>query len=623
MAQPKSPPKARVPSWIYLCIVITGLLALGSLYFRYRVEDRNKAVGLCAEIDVIQGLASSQGLSLDDALRQLKSKGLTAVVIPEQYVAEIEGDGLVQVKDGTYVIGPSEVMNRVLRGVKMRFPNLVQNESFAGSSQGDIAIKFPDISMIRGVAIGLNPDLARSAQVAGLMIVARCANPPSANDSTVDDTLAWAKELGAKAFLPEGEQVLGRRNALDTMIQSLRSHDMWYVSPEFAKIGGDENVVEKAPDLVVRLHSAQTQELDKLTFEEAVDRYSRAARERNQRLLLLRPVSSAGSKPLDDFADFMDKVGKETIRQGGVIGDPHPFEESQVPRPLFPLLGLSIVPVAIWSLAQFLRRKAWLIVAAILFAGLGAACWLPHARPFMALFAAIVYPTAAFLVLDRRAVGRAKWPVEYLFTTLISFVGGLAVAGLLNSLAYFIHAQQFMGVKFAHFAPIALVGAYFYYRFGLLRKSLSEPVEWGRAFLALVVLGALAFMISRTGNDNPAGVSGVELKARNLLDVILFVRPRTKEFLIGHPFLILGIGMMLRSRNNRLPYVNWNGWITLFIMLGAIGQTSIVNTMCHIHTPLTISLARLGVGFIAGGIIGAAVWVLVDRSFRRFVTAEG
>ncbi len=146
---------------------------------------------------------------------------------------------------------------------------------------------------------------------------------------------------------------------------------------------------------------------------------------------------------------------------------------------------------------------------------------------------------------------------------------------------------------------------------------------WGKALLGLLVVLGLVFMIERTGNDNPAAVSDTELKLRAFLDAILFVRPRTKEFLIGHPALIVGIGMLIKMRKGDPRFQDLAGWITLCLMLGAIGQTSIVNTMCHIHTPLTISLARIGVGLVAGGIIGGVAWWLVVRLTNKMRPVQG
>lgn len=604
-------------------MLITAALSLASMYFRHQVEDRNRAVAIAAEYDVIQSLAASQGLTTEQGFAELKRNGLTAVVTPEQYASEMFSEGELQLVDGKYVTGDPDSIARLLRGVKLRFPKFVDNQIFVGATQTKTGIQFPDLNLVRGVAVGLNPDAAESARSAGLQIIARCVNPASASADTVTQTIAWAKDLGADFFLPEGTQVLGQRNALKAFTEALKTYGIYYASPEFTKISGDEKVVMDSPDQVVRLHSAQADELDKMQLDDAVDRYAKAARERNQRILLLRPLSSASTYPLSDFGDFIKQVRDETEKEGGIIGSPHPFTEPSTPPILYPLIGLSIVPLVIWTAFSLIPNKWLAVLAGVVALGLGALCYKATGagRPLDALLAALVFPTAAFIIIDRRQ-GK-NWLLEYVVITLISITGGFAIAGLLNSLAYFIHAKQFLGVKFAHFLPIVVVGAYFFHQFGIVRKSLSSPMVWGKALLGLVVVLGLAFMIERTGNDNPAAVSDTELKLRAFLDAILFVRPRTKEFLIGHPALIVGLGMLIRMRKGDPRFQNLEGWITLCLMLGAIGQTSIVNTMCHIHTPLTISLARIGVGLVAGGIIGAVAWWLVVRLTNKMRPVQG
>mgnify|MGYP007030164791 CR=1 FL=1 len=44
--------------------------------------------------------------------------------------------------------------------------------------------------------------------------------------------------------------------------------------------------------------------------------------------------------------------------------------------------------------------------------------------------------------------------------------------------------------------------------------------------------------------------------------------------------------------------------------IGMVGQASIVNTLCHLHTPLEVSLARIAIGWVLGGILGALLWAL-------------
>ncbi|MCH8980371.1 MAG: hypothetical protein IH945_14195, partial [Armatimonadetes bacterium] len=99
---------------------------------------------------------------------------------------------------------------------------------------------------------------------------------------------------------------------------------------------------------------------------------------------------------------------------------------------------------------------------------------------------------------------------------------------------------------------------------------------------------------------------GLELQVRSVLDQLLFVRPRTKEVLVGHPALILGLCLLAHR-----PHLK--GWAALLLLAGAVGQTSVVNTLCHLHTPISLSLTRILVGFVGGGIIGLLAWLVAKR----------
>jgi len=111
----------------------------------------------------------------------------------------------------------------------------------------------------------------------------------------------------------------------------------------------------------------------------------------------------------------------------------------------------------------------------------------------------------------------------------------------------------------------------------------------------------MLFMLMRTGNDAPGDVSSIELKVRTLLDHILPERPRTKEFLVGHPALVIALAMAFRGDRKYLPLAG---------LLAAVGQASVLNTFCHLHTPISVSVMRVVTGMIVGGIMGlVALWI--------------
>jgi hypothetical protein len=550
-------------------------------------------------------LSASQGVGLDQALGELKAQGLGSVVCSEETVSQLVEQGKVDLKAGRLTYADPATAERVSKALALRFPTAQQDTT--GFTLGNLN---PDV--LRSSPVGLNPDETKAAQAAGLQIIARFSNPIGATDAYVAGTIEQAHTLGASIFLPMGDQVLGRRDSLKTLEDSLRSQGMLYASPEFAKIGGDENVVADAKDLVVRLHSAQTAELDKLTLDDAVDRYSLAGIERNMRILLLRPVSLASARPLTDFNAFVKAVDDEIRHRGGQIGRPHPFEDYSVPKALILALALSIVPVGFWVGATFFQDRRIRIAGCALLVLLAIASLSRHGVQLMALAATLIYPVAAFLLLDRRKLLNPIF--EVVLASAISMIGGMCVAGLLNGQAYLVKAQVFEGIKIAIFVPVLIVGVYYFHKLNDTKAALRSPITWGASVLAFLMVALLAFMIARTGNDNPAGVTGIELQMRQLLHEWLPVRPRTKEFLIGHPMLVLGIGMLGLIRRKKVLDPAFGGWTALALMVGAIGQTGVVNTFCHLHTPIDLSFLRVAVGLVLGCIIGGVLW-LIARPF--------
>lgn len=625
-----SPPPApsKLPVWLLPCIVVTALISSYAIRKRIQVESLNKATSLSVEMETVESLAAAEGKPVDEALKALKAQGVNAVVLSEENITDLVLQGQATFTPSGLTVGSplvngvaslnNDMTTRVTRGLSLRFAN----KPFTYDAVTHVFTFKPGtpFSMVRQCPIGLNPDQALEAQKAGMIIIGRANNPAGVSEDYVRGTLAWMNDLGATIFLPMGDQVLGRRDALGITEETLAGRHMLYASPEFTKIGGDSNIVDKMPESVVRLHSAQAAELDKLPYEDAVDRYSKAARERNMRILLLRPVSFAADHPLTAFTQFARDVNAKIHKDGGAVGKPKPFTDSNIPWPIKLLLALSVVPTAFWVGTVFIRNRQIQIAGGALLVLLAFATKVHIGLQVFALLSAITFPTAAFLILDRRSnlespkTGVIPTLIHFLLTTGISLVGGLAVAGLLNSLAYFVKASEFQGIKIAVFLPIILVGTYFLYRFQDMTTALKSPVTWIAALAALGLLIALAFMNSRTGNDNPAGVSDLELKIRNVLDTLLLVRPRTKSFMIGHPMLYVGIALMLwRAKTGSTKY---GVLAAILLTVGAIGQTDVVNTFCHLHTPFMLSLLRTGVAIVPGVILGMVFWFLLKRGLR-------
>jgi hypothetical protein len=122
-----------------------------------------------------------------------------------------------------------------------------------------------------------------------------------------------------------------------------------------------------------------------------------------------------------------------------------------------------------------------------------------------------------------------------------------------------------------------------------------------------VLLAALALLIARSGNFI-IPVPGVEKYFRSWLEIVMSVRPRTKEFLIGYPALMLAAWYFARGERT---------WLWLLATAGAVASTSVFNTFSHIHTPLLISLVRTLNALVLGVLIGLVACLIADRYGRR------
>jgi MFS family permease len=124
-------------------------------------------------------------------------------------------------------------------------------------------------------------------------------------------------------------------------------------------------------------------------------------------------------------------------------------------------------------------------------------------------------------------------------------------------------------------------------------------VGLGVAFLGIYIARSDNFILP---------LPDLESRLRLLLSQLLGVRPRTKEFLLGYPILIL-CGVYLNTLLARK-------WLWLGLAVATIAPVSLINTFCHIHTPFVVSLIR-SINGVVGGILMAAVYVVLIEAFRK------
>lgn len=567
---------------VLLSLIFLLVVGLFGVWPRYKVENSNKSVGLCLEMSVIKETSCSTNSSLSETLKELKKSGLSYIVLSEEILGDLLLQGNVQFVDNKKMKGDLASLQRIQESLNLRYEiNPPIENNILNLEKTDI-----DFRILKTLPLGIPSRDALILKENGLMGIARHSNFYGSYAESIKKTLNRSKKLGINYYMPENDQLLGFKKNLDSLGNALKELEMFYVSPEFAKMQGDTSLGIKIPERTIRLHSAQTAELEKMNPPAIVERYVRAYKERNIRLLLLRPYTSSNNHPLSTLTSLLSDVKNKIVKTGGKVGLAKPF--STFSNPIFNTL-IFLLPF-FW----YTRKVAFLLIGFIL------TVLLEYQPLYGMALIALLAPFYGYWFIKNYSFKNSVW--KYGVWSLTSLTAGIFIAGSGDSLAHILHFIPFPGVKAVQIIPILGVGVGVLKDNFSLKKILDSPIQWRSALTFFVCIGILGFMLIRSGNDSPSTVSGLELKFRSFLDTLFYARPRTKEFLIGHPALWIGLSFMpflKDSKNSLEKYISIGG-----IVLGTIGQVSIINTFCHFHTPLTVTFARVFIGLILGTLIG-------------------
>ncbi|MFB6364624.1 DUF5693 family protein [Paenibacillus elgii] len=495
----------------------------------------------------------------------------------------------------------------------------------------------------------------------GYTSVIRLSNRRAFNETRMDELLGRLHTLGVKRMIIDGETVPGfvsdkDLHNLDLMAELMKKHQIGLASTEalYQKTPprGFNNIAKKIDYNVVRLHPLTESDSQKLTenitpeelkgrIQDYADRFLLAVKDRNIRMIFLhaKAVKSTDKgkivHPLDSiYLTVKGADGTGAIPQIHKVGYLSGPATAFVPvysgwQPVAKaLLSIGAVALIALTIAYFVPELALAVFLLGLVGSAGMYVWNNSLfSQALALGAGTCAPTLAIMVAIRSARNKLnrgndnKWLFTItllLRTTLLSLIGALFIVGLLNQITYSLVLEQFRGVGILHAAPIVLTVLYWLlfnddtsYRDKMPRIQgfLHANIRVIWVIVAVVVAAAGFYYISRTGNEGQA--SSLERYFRSFLENTLGVRPRTKEFLISHPLFLLGAYLCYKYRS-----------ALLLVLIGVIGQASIVDTFAHLHTPLVISSIRVVYGLASGLLIGAVlivVWEIIARSWQRWV----
>ncbi|NHN33848.1 DUF5693 family protein [Paenibacillus agricola] len=506
------------------------------------------------------------------------------------------------------------------------------------------------------VTMDPDPIALKMLKEQGFQIVVRMSNRRTFDVQRMDMLLANLAKFGVQRFIIDGETVPGYVNdenfeKLDLMAELMKKYEMGLATIELQKAPqkGFNRLAKMIQHDVVRLHSFTESDGEKLTanltepeLEDRIqgvsDRFVLAVKDRNIRMVFInaRAVRNLDKgkilNPLDSIYESLsgkDGALKRIEAAGYVLAPAGKFylvhSDWQTAAKL--LIWLGAVALIAITVACFFPEIAILVF--LIGMGGSAGLFVLSSSLFaqgLALAAGTSAPILAMILAIRSIRKRYKAPTGasllyaiwlLLRTSGISLIGMFFIVGLLNPITYMLLMEQFRGVSVLHLLPIIIVALYWLlfsdnlsYKDTIVkaRKLLESNISVLWLIGAALLTAAGFYYLSRTGNEGQA--STMEKLFRSFLENTLGVRPRTKEFLIAHPLFLLGAYLCVKYRS-----------AVLLILVGIIGQASIVDTFAHLHTPLLISYIRVLYGLCFGiviGIVYIAAWEIVVRSWRRW-----
>ncbi len=624
----------RLLNRVLTVLIACGVAAAGVVCVqRLGAERRSGAVEIVVDYPEAVALAAASGEDVVTILRALKAAGATGVAIYESSLQDLLAEGRVRlapptgadVPSGTVVVDARELSAQVTAHVRAKV------------GPCEIMLRNPDLVRIPARAltipnltVGYDPGTVMQVLQSDLTVIARPSVAEVRTRAALQLAVDEAAATGAQQVVFAGPAVLGYRELIPEAAEMLSKAGLTYCSVEFGRQLGEGALGRRLKGRLLRLHSINENEMPTMTPPKAVERFVRAVRERNIRVCYVRLFLEAVKQPLEQNKQFISAISGRLSAVGFAVGTARPLEAfgGSAARYLRTIAGVGAAAAGVYLLVFLWQVSVWwgwslLLIGAAL-ATVGQVAELGNVSKLLALLAAVAMPTLGLATLRlgmepfaetwSGALGRGLR--AFVLCTALSLGGAVLVAGLLGELPFMVGLDQFRGVKIAQFLPLLAAAAIYLGRppgtgrshpFGdYVRRwldALRQAVRYEHAVILVLAVVALALLAIRSGNEPAIGVTGAELRFRSLLERLLVVRPRTKEFLIGHPLLIVGLALAARGQVRGL----W--WC---LALGGIGQVSMVNTFCHLHTPLMVSVMRTGHGLWMGAALGAAatgVWI--------------
>lgn len=647
-------------TWILLAFLVAGIVSgLLLVKERHYIEAQQEQIENIIDYDGLLRANAYEKRSLGEAIASAKESGITALAIYDRTLQKETDAGHIRmytsndlqqlqitgVQPGTTYIGMipgkeayfQEVQDDLLRRLGQNKVHILQTE--LGPMLG---LALPSDSL-KDMNLGISRLQAEEVVKLGFHVIVRPTNYKGATVEDVDHVFQRIDGIsGVTGMIFVGKEALGYPLHVDRTLEQLEKRQIPLVGIEavnqlqYFPQAGFLEMANANHYKVGRLYTVSKEEVRKLTPAELIQWFYISDIERNIRYNLF-PLYEQGvdNKTALETTLFVAKQVTDKLQARGFTTGQASVYPVYTPNTLLRVLTMTgVISLATLTLGQFVHiRKSYLLVlfalGSIVSIGIYILTTGTKIMSAWALVAAISAPVLAMTMIfdcwsKRNHTGISPWrstleSVVYLVVAaLIAAIGGISIAAMLGSTQFFMEFALFRGVKLTFVAPVLLTAIAYLQRFPIWKGRTISSVSDVKSFItefvqidikvySLLIAGALALVayvfVGRSGHTAGVPVPSWELALRRFLENTMYARPREKEFLIGHPAFMLAAYAVGR----RIPMV-----MHFALSIAAvIGIASMVETFCHLRTPVYMSIARGYDGLLLGIVIGLVAIIAV------------
>lgn len=608
-------------------ILITFIAAAWTLTARIDQVDQSSGVEIVMDGESYSELKS---LAPEINLKKLKENGVTALAVYQQSLEDFLDNGSLKRIEALDIVLAGEKLKNELENNEISIGKLENSALFAVFSDSlreqlnklapELAAEysaevintadydflyFPNWhEKLEDLSLGYNANQAQEARDLGLKIAYRSNNKLNSFSALKNNLELLKPEI----LIFDGEEITGYPDKIEETAALMQEHNLIFGKIEafIAAQDGAGKLAKLNDYQLLRTHSMQQDEVEQADDQEIISRYLLSVRERSVKILYHKPYlkgNQLAERNLGLLSALTSSLEAEGYQPGNSESKSYFSNSSwQLLAILLGVTAAGILLLNYFTAFKYSRRMNIFFLAAaaagifLLQSGRGILL-----RQITALGSAVIFPSLAVIIflLEKDKGGEnleGGFSLSFIFfnftaAVMTALVGGVMVSAALNSSEFIFKINDFRGVKIAFLMPLIIISLYYLFQLGSkdLRQEIPRLLESVIKVKHIILAGGLGLVaviyIGRTGNFPLLPVPAWELTVRSLLEKILYVRPRFKEFLIGHPLFIFALYLGARKRKELYFYP--------LLMLASVGVITTVNTFSHLHTPVMISLLRI------------------------------